>query len=374
MRRLACLITSFLLAVAGTAPHDAVAATLCVNPGGTGGCFSTLQGAVDAAASRDVIEIAAGTWVGSTVLGPNLAKGKLTIHGAGAGQTILSGGGSPGWATVLDTGSSKIALTISDLTITGGEWGITGLEARLTLRTCEVIGNVQGICFGGKKLTIDRCTVSGNQQQAFAFEGGGISLIAGNKPSVTIASSTFANNVSHGNGGAIRDNALAKIAISNSTLYGNTALQTGGAIYQFGGKAKIKGSTIAGNSAAIRGGGFDFAYAYGADGPKLQLESTILADNTAPQGPNCSGNAQAGKLDLIEDATGCNLTVGARSLVLAADPALGALQDNGGTTLTAAPLPGSPALGVVTTKSLCKLDQTGAVRTAPCDLGAVEVP
>ena len=66
--------------------------------------------------------------------------------------------------------------------------------------------------------------------------------------------------------------------------------------------------------------------------------------------------------------------MGARSLVLAADPALGALQDNGGTTLTAAPLPGSPALGVVTTKSLCKLDQTGAVRTAPCDLGAVEVP
>ena len=38
------------------------AATLCVNPGGTGGCFSTIQHAVSHASANDTIEVAPGTY------------------------------------------------------------------------------------------------------------------------------------------------------------------------------------------------------------------------------------------------------------------------------------------------------------------------
>ncbi|MBM4247790.1 MAG: hypothetical protein FJ148_29045 [Deltaproteobacteria bacterium] len=60
--------------------------------------------------------------------------------------------------------------------------------------------------------------------------------------------------------------------------------------------------------------------------------------------------------------------------MLNADPKLGLLQNNGGTTETQALLAGSPALGVVTTAAQCKApDQRGVPRTVPCDLGAYEL-
>src|SRR6185436_5922560 len=37
-------------------------ATLCVNPGGTGGCFSTIQAAVNAATNGDTVNVEAGTY------------------------------------------------------------------------------------------------------------------------------------------------------------------------------------------------------------------------------------------------------------------------------------------------------------------------
>lgn len=42
----------------------------CVNPGGTGGCFASIQAAVDAAGSGEVVEIEAGTYVENVVIGP----------------------------------------------------------------------------------------------------------------------------------------------------------------------------------------------------------------------------------------------------------------------------------------------------------------
>jgi hypothetical protein len=58
--------------------------------------------------------------------------------------------------------------------------------------------------------------------------------------------------------------------------------------------------------------------------------------------------------------------------VIAADPRLGPLQDNGGPTRTMAPLAGSPALDAGTTNGAPVSDQHGAARDAKPDLGAFE--
>ena len=64
------------------------AATLCVNPGGTGGCFSTINSAVVAASPNDTVKVAAGTYAEDVVIGK-----ALSLVGAGRGVTIIDATG-----------------------------------------------------------------------------------------------------------------------------------------------------------------------------------------------------------------------------------------------------------------------------------------
>jgi parallel beta-helix repeat protein len=59
--------------------------TLCVNPGGTGGCYATIQLAVNAAAANDTINVAAGTYTEEVTIGK-----PLSLVGAGAGQSFIN--------------------------------------------------------------------------------------------------------------------------------------------------------------------------------------------------------------------------------------------------------------------------------------------
>src|SRR3974377_2092484 len=51
----------------------AVAATLCVNSGGTKGCFATIGAAVAAASLNDTIQVAPGTYKEDVVIGKSLS-------------------------------------------------------------------------------------------------------------------------------------------------------------------------------------------------------------------------------------------------------------------------------------------------------------
>jgi parallel beta-helix repeat protein len=62
--------------------------TLCVNPGGTGGCKNSIQDAVNAAQPGDTINVARGTYAEDVVIGQPLA-----LLGAGAGKTIIEAHG-----------------------------------------------------------------------------------------------------------------------------------------------------------------------------------------------------------------------------------------------------------------------------------------
>ena len=65
-------------------------ATLCVNPGGTSGCYARIQVAVIAAAPNDTINVAAGTYTETVTIGK-----PLSLVGAGRSATTIDATGLP---------------------------------------------------------------------------------------------------------------------------------------------------------------------------------------------------------------------------------------------------------------------------------------
>jgi hypothetical protein len=84
-----CMWTSLMVlgaALAGEVCQPAVAATLCVNPGGSSGCFSTIGAAVAAASIHDHINVEAGTYKEDVIIGK-----ALSLSGMNPGNTIIAG-------------------------------------------------------------------------------------------------------------------------------------------------------------------------------------------------------------------------------------------------------------------------------------------
>ncbi|MBI3241624.1 MAG: M4 family metallopeptidase [Chloroflexi bacterium] len=209
------------------------------------------------------------------------------------------------------------------------------------------------------------------------YTGGGIY----NEGNLTVSNSVISNNSSKDGGGV--SGAGGSIILRNSTISSNTASSMGGGIFnQSNSRTVLINSTLA-NNAASWGGGI---YLYGP----LKLQNSILAKNTALQGPDCY-DYSLGPYSMI--STGYNL-VGASACDIGTTTgdhigtpdnpinlALGPLQDNGGPTPTHALLAGSLAIdsGNPTTPgnsdiACLSTDQRGVVRPQGprCDMGAFE--
>jgi hypothetical protein len=96
-------------------PAAASAATLDVCPSGCS--YTTPQAAVDAVASGDTVSIAPGTYPG-IALDAGFSTDGLTIRGAGAAATTLTGG-----LSIANAAPLIDALTIRDMTVSGASAG-----------------------------------------------------------------------------------------------------------------------------------------------------------------------------------------------------------------------------------------------------------
>jgi parallel beta helix pectate lyase-like protein len=76
------IVCSIVLFAAFSQP--AAAWTLCVNPNGSNGCYSTIQAAVNNASAGEVINVEAGTYKEEVVIGI-----PLSLLGSGAGQSVI---------------------------------------------------------------------------------------------------------------------------------------------------------------------------------------------------------------------------------------------------------------------------------------------
>jgi hypothetical protein len=108
MKRLALAVCL----LAGVSAGPASAADLCV--GGGGGCFATLQAAVDAAHDGDTIHVRRGTFAGGVTIDKSVA-----LVGAGSRSTTISGGG-PVLTIFREVAPERLTVSIRDVTITGG--------------------------------------------------------------------------------------------------------------------------------------------------------------------------------------------------------------------------------------------------------------
>jgi nitrous oxidase accessory protein NosD len=111
MRRTLLATGAVVTGLAGGA-SPALAARPCAGHGSR--CQATLQAALDAARDGDTIRLGPGTFAGGVTIDRS-----VTLIGAGAGRTVIRGGGPVITVGVLDA-PSEPTVTIRDVTITGG--------------------------------------------------------------------------------------------------------------------------------------------------------------------------------------------------------------------------------------------------------------
>jgi CSLREA domain-containing protein len=343
----------------------------------------------------------------------------LTIKGAGTSATIIDAGGLDRALQIF----SPAVVSLTDLTIQGGDSGsglgrsgggiAQASGSRLELSGVAVSGNKAGDSGGGiynnggelilrqvrvvansartaagirnaGSLNIQDSSIAGNQA---AWTGGGIL----NTGSLILDRSTVSGNVAGTNGGGLylhSDNPLTgQVTIQNSTISGNQAnsFMGGGIWVYYQTELAVSSSTITGNTAGQGGGIFNYHQQDGLLSPSflkpkataqegnILLHNTIVANNTFA---NCGRSSETFAIvsqgyNLDSDSS-CEFahTGDLNNL----DPNLGPLQNNGGQTLTHALNAGSAAIDNGDDAGCPATDQRGVKRPQMmhCDIGAYE--
>tara|TARA_R110000823_G_scaffold47903_16_gene121923 strand:- start:12675 stop:13856 length:1182 start_codon:yes stop_codon:yes gene_type:complete len=316
----------------------------------------SLRQAVDdanASAGADDIVFAPGL-TGTITPGSELVLSEsVSVRGPGARLLAISGGNSSRIFR-LDNAAAK-TVTIADITLQSG----------------SATGNGGAILNSGGNLLLQRVRIVGNTATG---DGGGIYnafFPAGN--ALTIEDSEISGNRADKQGALYFTGFILRI--TNSTISGNTALDSVGAIGLQFATAEIFNSSIVGNTATFVGG-------MQVQASQLTLESTLLADNTDITGINDinrmgSGTTSATASLFSEDVNATSVLNGTNTgnrIGVAAG--IGALADNGGPTDSHRLLAGSPAIGAGSNSQALAFDQRGSgfPRDAggATDIGAVE--
>jgi predicted outer membrane repeat protein len=267
------------------------------------------------------------------------------------------GGGGSGGAVMID-GSENYGVNVCGSTFTSNAAGAGDVFGGAIFRTPD----------GARQTTtIDRSSFVNNA----APQGGALYF---HNSDLVIEASTLSGNVASTNGGALfADGSI--LDFTNDTFAANTSEKgLGGAIYLSGNGGTLQNLTFVGNQSS--GGSGYFAAAIGGF-TALDITNSIFSENTTRDCGSpmtCSAGKSYGQHDLQWPTTHAicsNTDLACTPNTVFKNPALGALQNNGGPTKTAAPLPGSPALGAG--MNCPAADQRGVARPASgCTAGAVQ--
>ena len=391
----------------------------------------TLRAAImqaNSASGMDTILLPAGTYLltlpgvdDNDQFGDLDISDDLTIKGAGPHLTIVDGNGAVTGDRVFHILSTAHQTALSGMTIRNGATTTanTGQDAGfgggiyqdggdLSLNDVVIEGN-QADWGGGLALvfysqagttTLERVTVQSNQA---VVAGGGIYLvdtISSSAARLDVFHTTLNGNSAQQGGGiyfqgfGVPSAYLTTLALTNTTVSGNTVDHDGGGIYDRGGLVQLANVTIANNRVNLPavdnggvGGGGLFISSSGGFIASLNVKNSIIGDNSrGKEGisfsfqDDCNGAVTSFGFNLLQSTTNCaiNTTSGDQENV---DPLLGPLEYNGGLTQNQALAKGSPAIDGGNPNGCIDFDvtnvttdQRGFQRPANgrCDIGAFE--
>ncbi len=311
--------------VASPSIPDTTTPSACTSPCALRQAIAAAEAAEAVTAENETIELPVGTYT--------LTKGPLRIShpivdaysltlvglGARANEVVITAGG--GSRVLIDgaEGGSSGQVVLKRLEITGGngeggipheepfepekgEGGGIAIEQNGTLKLDEVLlmGNTAAVEGGGienvGELTVENSTISHNTVTGGRGLGGGISsdnLNNESHESIKVVNSTLAfNSVSGGSqneGSAIFNGTV--LELTNSTLSGNSAPSSGGALAGFnnGAAPNMGVSTIANNIIADNKGG----------GCAGKLPTSLGGNDASDLGCELTGQHKTG--DISED-------------------------------------------------------------------------
>ena len=294
-------VASFLLTLAWLAVGPASAATLTVCPHGC--VYSEISDAVAAAGNGDTVNVAAGTYQGGFTIDKH-----LTLNGAGARQTTISGGG-PVITVGVYNAASEPTVAIHGVTITGGDTqsalGVSFLALGGGVWVPPAANNATGAT-----LTISSSVIRGNAVAPATAVDAGFSC-----------GPTGDCQFAQAGGGGIAswgDLTLKDTLVSDNEAAGPVTSDADGAgIYSQEGSLTVERSIITNNRgiATVPNGRF-------AEGAGIMFDTTFSGPVCTPPAPMCtlvvrdsvvSDNASTVTSDLPSFGDGQLISIGANA-------------------------------------------------------------
>jgi len=229
--------------------------------------YASIQSALDAATSGDVVLVAPGTYHEHLLLG-SLQSGVKLHSLAGAASTIIDGGGTNFAIYMSNDGPGT---EIVGFTIQNGIPGIRVEGSTPLISDCIIQDNAGsnggGIAIIGSPAQIQRCVIQNN---VAGSSGGGV----GGPVSLFDSNFVSGNSAKQYGGAAISG---TNLVISNNHFLSNTATLDNAGALGADGNTIVRNNEFSGNSARFRGGAIQ------ADGYAV-VENNSFVGNSAQQG------------------------------------------------------------------------------------------
>jgi predicted outer membrane repeat protein len=234
---------------------------------------ATINAAIDRAISGDTIKVALGIYIGT---GYEVVEISRSIMLSGGWDTTFTV--QQGFSTIDGQNLRKgVLIEVTNVSLT-----------RFIIQNC--VGSGLYIDNSGGA-TISKSIIANNESDS-SFGGGVV-----NEGSLTINNSSIHHNVTEYVGGGIYN--YGALTINNSTISYNSADWGGG--ISAGGTTALNNVTVSHNSADQGGGIY-------ATGLNVTLKNTIVANNTAWLGPDCTNTITSNGYNIIKRTDACAIT------------------------------------------------------------------
>jgi len=228
----------------------------------------------------------AGAVRNSTFTGNSLATdGGIYMTGGTVSNCTFAGNS----ATLLGGGINMTAGTVQNCTFTSNNSASSGGGLQMsagTVMNCVVSSNSSPTYGGGISMTggtVSNCLIAGNA--CTSSDGGGMRLTGSTGLMVNC---TITNNSAGRWGGGIQIDSCSGGVIRNCLIARNRSSQGGGVSF-YAAYSEIENCTIVSNSAVTSGGAL-----FQTVGGNVTITNTIIYFNTSPSGPDISGTFTTG--------------------------------------------------------------------------------